>query len=153
MNSSLIYIGDVNIKVSKKSYKYKNSGTPKLFEYFSRWLAGETIQNDILPDHIEIKTGSDFTEPVSIEHIRINKSYRTTSKGPATIITSTILKEELVSNYDPSNASVLQLCDANRNVLAQIGIESTVLEQIKTGRQALVEWTLCIRNRGDEINE
>ena len=143
MNSSLVYIGDVKITVSRKSYKYKNSGTPLLFEYFARWLAGQTLGSDILPDHLVVMEGDTV---VSRNNIPITINYKTTSNGPSAIVSGVILDSNL-SNLSESQNHILELRNSVDDPIAQIKIDYEILAQIKTGRQALIEWSMRITNK------
>lgn len=144
MNSSFEYIGDVKIKVSKKSYKYKNSGTNLLFEYFCKWLAGEQLENDIKPHHITVidLSGSLLT----FQSIPIVAEFRTTNKGPATVITAVILDSN-IGEVNANNNYYLSLKNSGDDELAKISVNIDILEQVKTGRQALIEWTMRVSNR------
>ena len=95
MNSSFEYIGDVKIKVSKKSYKYKNSGTDNLFTYFCKWLAGEQLANDVKPHHIDIIVDLNKDHLLTLQSIPVVAEFRTTAKGPATVITAVILDSNI----------------------------------------------------------
>ena len=143
MNSSFEYIGDVKIKVSKKSYKYKNSGTDKLFTYFCQWLAGEQLGNDTKPHHIDVIDLEG--DKLTFQSTPVVAEFRTTNKGPATVITAVILD----SNIGEVNASnyYLSLKNSGGDELAKIAISNDVIDQVKTGRQALIEWTMRVSNR------
>lgn len=143
MNSSFEYIGDVKIKVSKKSYKYKNSGTDKLFTYFCKWLAGEHLENDIKPHHIDIRGLNGVT--LTFQSIPVVSEFRATAKGPATVITAVILDSNIGDVI--ANNYYLSLKNSGGDELAIIAIDNAVIEQVKTGRQALVEWTMRVSNR------
>lgn len=143
MNSSFEYIGDVKIKVSKKSYKYKNSGTDKLFTYFCQWLAGEQLENDIKPHHIAVVDLKG--DPLTFQSIPVVAEFRTTNKGPATVITAVILDSNI--GEVSANNYYLSLQNFGGDELAKISINNDVIDQVKTGRQALIEWTMRISNR------
>ena len=145
MNSSFEYIGDVKIKVSKKSYKYKNSGTNLLFEYFCKWLAGEQLENDIKPHHIDVIDLN--RSPLTFQSIPVVAEYRTTNKGPATIVTAVILDSNIKKDEGTANNYYLSLQNFGGDELAKIAIDTDVIDQVKTGRQALLEWTMRISNR------
>lgn len=146
MNSSFEYIGDVKIKVSRKSYKYKNSGTNLLFTYFCQWLAGENLQNDIKPYQLEV---IDINEHrLTYQPTPVITEYRTTNQGPATVVTAVILDSNInITTIAENGDYYLSLQNSNGDELARIKIETAVLTQVQTGRQALVEWTMRISNR------
>ena len=145
MNSSFEYIGDVKIKVSRKSYRYKNSGTNLLFKYFCQWLAGENLQNDVKPYQVEVIDNSS-RNPLTYQTIPVVTEYRTTNRGPATVVNAIILDSN-INKISENGDYYLSLQNVNGDELARIKIETTVLTQVQTGRQALIEWTMRISNR------
>ena len=153
MNSCFDYIGNVKITVQKQTYKYKNSGTPALFEYMIRWLSGESSYTPefIKPNYITITCDTPDTL-ISNDKIKVSVSTRTTTNGYVSEVIGAITPQVLGIIPSNGNCYLHLYNDANKE-LAYISITRAVLNQVKAGRQALIEWTLSVGNKEVITNE
>lgn len=153
MNTAMNYIGDVKITISRKSYKYRNSGHPKLFEYLARILSGQShVISSVSPKYLTVsKTAGivDASALLSIENIEVANSFKTTINGPGCLTTAVITQNNLVSQSGEITAAYLNLYNENNECLASAPIEAAIMKQIYSGRQALIEWTLRFSNKGE----
>lgn len=154
MNTSMNYIGEVKITVSRKSYKYRNSGHPKLFEYLARILSGQSDAiSSVSPSYLIVSktAGTDKSdELLSIENIEIVNSFKTTVNGPGCLITAVITQRNLaITKPEEITSAYLNLFNENNECLASVPIDAAIMKQIYSGRQALIEWTLRFSNKGE----
>ena len=157
MNStSLTYIGKVDIKIGRKTYSGYNSGNTELFKLLARFLAGETIDPIALPSFIKVerreKGTSDSKDIVFSPMVAITQAKQIGTEWATVISTvltdSNIITDNLVEGFQYD----LILYDHSlANKLASIEISDYTINQILTGRQALIEWSLYITNKGVEI--
>ena len=161
-NTSLVYDGKVTIKVGKNVFKNHNAGHNRLFELFAYWLCKQTIPQKALPQYVDIYTPDPNPtgegRPVSILYnkIPVNMSVKMDSAGRYyavvdCIVSFTHIKSDMQTliKTDEDAEFILHLVsDENPAAsLASFTIEKSVLKQILTGRQAVIEWTLSISNR------
>lgn len=150
MNTSMNYIGDVKITISRKSYKYRNSGHPKLFEYLARILSGQSDAiSSVSPNYLTISETAGTNKLLSIENIEVDNSFKTTINGPGCLTTAVITQSNLVSQSGEIATAYLNLYNENNECLASVPIGAAIMNQIYSGRQALVEWTLRFSNKGE----
>lgn len=142
------YQGEVSIKINKTEYKYKNSGSPSLFEYISRYLSGENLpQTLIIPSYIKLHKDSATGDIESIENIPVLRKFKMEDSKPVTILTSTIVQQNLPSTL--STAPYYLVLYNNRSIrLASVQIEKNILDRVITGKQAVIEWSLKFDNSG-----
>lgn len=160
--TQLTYYGKVNIKVGKKTYSNYNEGKPKLFELFARFLCGNKIDNVELPTFINVVrrdtiSGGPKQVPIINQPLNITKQFkRDAANNQTAVITTSIVDTNLTSSATkPAEGSTgskyyLILLNESLDELAEIQIEESIISQISTGRQALIEWSLYITNK--EVN-
>lgn len=154
--SSLTYSGNVKITISKKSYKYKNSGNRNLFEILARWLSGEEVNQDASrPRYLKVQyeDSDGKVEDISFDPIFLYPKFN--NNDLSAVFTGTIIDTNLnstkIDQILTNDGFKLSLynSDTTNGKLASIDLASkAVLEQIRSGRQALVEWKLNIENKG-----
>lgn len=153
MNNStnLAYYGKVKIRVGRKTYSNYNTGKDRLFELFARFLCGQFPNLSELPTYIQVmeKEGRSILN----QPLNITKQFKRDSKGyPVTVITTAINDSNLPSNVDFTKSYELVLLDGDElRQLASIDIAANILSQITSGRQALIEWSLYVTNKGVDI--
>lgn len=153
MNTSMKYIGDVKITISRKSYKYRNSGHPNLFEYLARILSGQTDAiPKISPAYLTLTKNPGSSDPqdqINIENIELSKNFKTSLNGPICLVTAVITPSNL--QYEKNNVtdSYLNILNKSHKCLASVTISAAILKQIQSGRQALIEWSLRFSNKGE----
>ena len=146
MNSPFTYTGTVKVTISRKSYKYKNSGYSALFERFSRWLAGEQLDNVVLPASMRLVSSTGAT--LTFQDISIDKQYRIVESKPACVITGVLIDNNIAAIGDITTFYLELLSGENiPQILAKTAISKDIVEQIKGGRQGLIEWTMTVDNR------
>ncbi len=148
--TNLNYIGEVNIKILKNSYAYKNAGTEDLFKLIARLLAGEKLNLNQYPASIMLKKDEiDYLN----SKLPIRKKYDNSSIS--TLITASIMQYDLIDTESPTanNNFTLVLYSGNDLALASIELDSTIIRQIQNGRQALIEWSLKVTNKLIEEGE
>lgn len=150
MNTSMNYIGEVKITISRKSYKYRNSGHPKLFEYLARILSGQSDAiSSVSPNYLTVSETAGTSKLLSIENIEVANSFKTTINGPGCLTTAVITQRNLVSQSGEITTAYLNLFNENNECLASVPIDAAIMKQIYSGRQALIEWTLRFSNKGE----
>lgn len=156
--TQLTYYGKVNIKVGKKTYSNYNEGKPKLFELFARFLCGNKIDNVELPTFINVVrrdtiSGESKQVPIINQILNITKQFkRDASNNQIAVITTSIVDSNLISSATEGTGDskyYLILLNESLDELAEIQIEESIISQISTGRQALIEWSLYITNKNE----
>lgn len=155
-NSNFIYVGNVKIKVGKKKYNYRNSGTEYLFQTLARCLCGLFPSIDELPNYLQfrgIKSDGSGSEDLLINPVKVYKDYKDGDK-PQCIVTSTIEKTHLKEldagkSYDNYELQLLNSNKSDAKSFATIAVVNgaQLLESIiDSGKQAFIEWSLSIGN-------
>lgn len=144
------YSGYVNISTTQNKAKVKNAGTETLFELFARLLAGYTVNSAELPRSIMLYAKSiERTTPALNQSIPVTSSFRRIKNQPCAVFTAAISDTNL-QNLLPADEYkyYLELRDGTINnvALASIPVERVILEQVQSGRQALIEWVMQVSN-------
>lgn len=154
MNNStnLAYYGKVKIRVGRKTYSNYNAGKDRLFELFARFLCGQFPNLNELPTYVQVIEKEDGTSILN-QPLNITKQFKRDSKGyPVTVITTAINDSNLASSNIPDKSYELVLLDGDELApLASIDIAASILSQITSGRQALIEWSLYVTNKGVNV--
>ena len=158
-NSNFIYVGNVKIKVGKQKYNYRNSGTTYLFQTLARCLCGLFPSIDELPNYLQfrgIKSSESEGKNLLINPVKAFTDY-SDDDNPQCIVTSTIKKTHLKEfdtgeSYDNYELQLLNSNKSDAKSFATIAIVNgaDLLESIKAGNQAFVEWSLSIGNETTE---
>lgn len=151
--TALSYIGKVNIKVGKKTYSNYNEGKITLFTLFARLLCGHKIEGIELPTYIDIiDIKSEHKNSILNQKLNITKQYKVGDKLEQKAVITTVINDSNLANLYEEKTSdhEMVLYDEGMNELASIKIENNVLNQISSGRQALIEWSLYITNKVED---
>ena len=160
--TSLVYSGNVTIKVGKNTFNNHNAGHNRLFELFAYWLCKQTIPQKALPQYVDIYTldpgGTGRLVSMLYNKIPVNMSVRSDNSDNYyavvdCVVSFTHIKSDMQEKVktDNNREFILQLVNDENpsNSLASIQIENAVLQQVLTGRQAVIEWALSISNRNE----
>lgn len=148
----LNYIGEVKIKTGKATYSNYNEGKIDLFKLFSRMLTTGIVKDEETPHFINIIDIVNNNQEILNQDLNLTRQYKEESGYPKAVFTSSILYSNLadqVGSYLNNYQLVLKDGTSERKVLASINLAAEVLQQITTGRQALIEWSLYVTNKGE----
>ncbi|MBO5712101.1 MAG: hypothetical protein J6R47_04615 [Acholeplasmatales bacterium] len=150
--TQLSYIGEVKIKVGRKTYSNHNSGTLNLFALFARLLCGHKIEGTELPAYIDIiDTKAENQPSILNQMLNITRQYKVGSLLEQKAVITTVINDsnllEITAERDSEYELVLYNGQTDKTKLASIKIEASILNQILAGRQALIEWSLYITNK------
>jgi len=150
MNNKLIYQGKISVKLKVKDKIFNlnthNEGSVTLFKMFAKILAGEDITQDEKPYVIDLQAlnGEIWTSCLTNKLIP-NKFYTLDADSDwVTILNTSITPSNIISIVGSSFRIVL--LNKLNNELATAPIEDTLLEKVLQGSQALVEWSLGVKN-------
>ena len=153
INSGLIYRGELKITTKKKTEIIHNSGTTKLFELFLSALVTNVSESQ-RPSFIDIRdpdTGDSLLNRI----IPVHKALRADSTyGYVCVISTSIRAGNMRSltpvisnrNYDLCLLANNTTANSAKSILAELGLKGSVINEIISGRQALLEWSLSIMN-------
>lgn len=144
--SRLEYHGDVKITTSQKKSYYRNNGHQNLFELFTRWLAGISTNANDLPKYIIIRDGEADDNVLSRKIDILTKEVSTFDGIPCTTLIAKIDDTDLYTKPNIGSDIYLFLYNNYDQQLASVEINSDIISELITGRQALVEWYLYITN-------
>ena len=148
----MIYTGDVKIKTRSHISQIHNEGTANLFELFAQALVGE-VPADQLPTFIDLRT--EQNETLLNDLIPIYKQRRQTT----CVINAAIKQSNLAdhSNVTDNSTFYLHLLSNNspsnlaKRTLAKLTVKGSLINQINSGRQALIEWNLYVGNATEGV--
>ena len=149
--SSFVYEGKVTfkVKINDKFIEIKNhnKGKDVLFELFTKLLVGEEISGEQKPYEIDIRSSMNNIDWISCltAPVQPNKySTKDTNGRPVAIISASI-SASMITNLTGNQFKVVLLNKLNEE-LAEALFDRSVLEKTIQGSQALIEWSLGVKN-------
>ena len=144
----LEYSGYVNITTCKKKTHIKNSGTANLFELFARLLAGYIVNPVELPRTIMLYYEVNGQKKAALNQpIAVTSAYRIINNQHCAVFTGAISDTNLHNEVENTQYYLeLRNGTINTNALAYIPIDTSILKQVESGRQALIEWVMTVSN-------
>lgn len=154
-NNLFKYTGELVIKTRRKTTRLYNSGTFQLFELFIRALLDDTIEINLKPKYIDIRDSGNksiLNNPILItKQLKIHPTY-----GCTCVITGAVKLSNL--NSIAAKTGTYNVCllannspaNNEKNILATLQMQASTLNNIISGKQALLEWTLYVNNSSQE---
>lgn len=156
MSTDLEYLGNVTISLiindKKITISNHNAGLPQLWESICWFLSGNSVSEIPIPKQLDVRNSDDesilYYRPV-LSGNRIEKGISNCSAYFNVSLNTDILN---VSEID-SNGNKLVLCQETSDAtydFAEISISALDLQKITPGVQAIIEWSLQIKNSQGE---
>lgn len=169
-NDSLIYTGNVDIKIGKQRKLHRNTGTKELFRLFCLLLSRTAeVTNTQLPAYMMIyaapKTQVVSTSADSLDRALYHPVSIDADIEPNTAVTHSVEEDVCLKfscRIDPQNVSqnisvsgsgndmnyTLALLDGTQqHILAAVAMRDNEFDLIKQGNQAQVTWTMSVGNK------
>lgn len=151
INMSFNYNGEVSYKyiVNGKIVedRKKNSGLPGLFEILTRALAGYDISSEV-PIMLDLVKDSYSGNSLLTRTVYLTSTryYRNddSDESWSTYYTAALLPEDL--SADVSGDAYFLVLKSMTKSLAYIQIENSLVDDIKSGAQLVIEWRLYFSN-------
>lgn len=159
MNTSFVYVGEVEIQLQRGDKKYMlysnhNAGNSALFDLFAKVMAGQidAITQSDLPKYLKLMA----INPNEQEYQEIDcfkdpivatKYVSQSSEGSFTTVEGIVYGTNMIDISPYASYSFVLRLSSDNAELAQISVPYDVFSRIQKGVQLLITWKLKVENQ------